>query len=105
MKGDASAGQSLEAEREAGTSSKMYEALNMPLQLKPSEIERSYATQIRTNSAAAGAMTAHKVEQTVFSGPRTGGIGADKEQPPNECDDASSSQVHSVQHTAHNANR
>ena len=51
----------------------------MPLQLKPSEIERSYATQIRTNSAAAGAMTAHKAEQTVFSGPRAGGIGADKE--------------------------
>lgn len=79
MKGDASAGQSLEAEREAETSSKVYEALNMPLQLKPSEIERSYATQIRTNSEATGAMTAHKEEQTVFSGPRAGGIRADKE--------------------------
>lgn len=67
----------------------------MPLQIKDSEIERSYATQIRTNSAVAGPVAAQKEEQPVFSGPNADGVADDKDRRVNECDDESS-QVHSV---------
>ena len=93
----------LDIDQEHRSSSPMYQALNMPLQIKDSEIDRSYATQIRTNSAAAGPIASEKGRQLAFSDPDADGGADAKERPINECDDASS-QVHSVQHTSQNIN-